>query len=145
MKLYIKNMVCPGTKKFVLLELKQLGFKNYSFELGSINFKQNLSLEEIEKLDYSLHKYGLEVIFRRTRLVSCICQEILFLVKNEITLKTSFSSYISNKVGYNYMYLNQCFTKETGFPIAEYYIEKRSEKLSLKKRIRSVVHDYRIN
>lgn len=84
-------MVCPGTKKFVLLELKELGFKYYSFELGLVNFKHDLSLEEIEKLDYSLHKYGLEVIFRRTRIVESIRQEILYLVKNEITLKTSFS------------------------------------------------------
>lgn len=39
------------------------------------------------------------------------------------------------------MYLNQCFTKETGFPIAEYYIEKKSEKLHLRVRIGSVVPD----
>jgi hypothetical protein len=66
MKIYIKNMVCQGTKSFVLLELERLGFKYNKFEFGEIDLEKDLSLLEIEKLDQSLRKYGLEFTFGKS-------------------------------------------------------------------------------
>lgn len=126
-------MVCQGTKKFVKTELEKLGYKYKSVELGEINFEEDLSQSEIELLDSSLHKYGLEIMFKRTRLVKSIHLAVLNLVKNDIELNTSFSYYISSRVGFNYTYLNHHFTKETGVPIDEYYIEKRSEERKVTK------------
>jgi hypothetical protein len=34
MKIYIKNMVCQGTRFFVIQELEGLGFKYNTFESG---------------------------------------------------------------------------------------------------------------
>lgn len=124
-------MVCQGTKYFVLLELERLAFKFNTFELGEIDLEEDLSLAEIKKLDDALRKYGLEVMFRKSKLVDNIRHAVLELVKKNVTLKTNFSYYISNRVGYNYTYLNKYFTKETGIPIEEYYIEKRNEKVNL--------------
>lgn len=131
MKVYIKNMVCQGTKFFVLLELERLGLNYSSFELGEIGLEEDLTLAEIKKLDGALRKYGLEVMFRKSKLVSRIREAVLDLVEHNIILKTSLSYYISQRVGYNYTYLNKYFTKETGLPIEEYYIEKKNEKVRL--------------
>lgn len=61
MKIYIKNMVCQGTRKFVLQEVKKLGLRLKSFEPDVIEFYHELTQEEINALICSLKKYGLEV------------------------------------------------------------------------------------
>lgn len=62
MKIFIKNMVCQGTRKYVLQELKRLGLKLKSFESGEIEFHNELSQKEAEELTQSLKKFGLEVL-----------------------------------------------------------------------------------
>lgn len=127
MKIYIKNMVCQGTRNFVLLELKKLEINYSKFELGEIDLENDLSLKDIKRLDTSLRKYGLEIVFRKSKVVDKIRHAVHDLVMNDLTLRTSFSYYISDRLGYNYTYLNTYFKKETGIPIEEYYIEKRVE------------------
>lgn len=61
MKIYIKNMVAQGTRKFVLIELKKLGLKLKSFEAGELEFRNELSPAETIALEKSLSKYGLEL------------------------------------------------------------------------------------
>lgn len=65
MKIYIKNMVCQGTKKFVLREIKNLGLSLKSFESDVIEFQAELSPHESEALILSLRKYGLEAAQRK--------------------------------------------------------------------------------
>lgn len=60
-------MVCQGTRKYVLLELKKLGLKLKSFETGEIEFHRELSQKETEDLVLSLRKYGLEVLSLKRR------------------------------------------------------------------------------
>jgi hypothetical protein len=124
-------MVCQGTKFFILQELKRLGLKFKTFELGEIDFEEDLSLAEIKKLDRSLKGYGLEVTFRNNTLVYKIRCVVLNLIENKIPPGISFSNYISREVGYNYVFLNRYFTKETGLTIEEYFIEKKNERVSL--------------
>ncbi|MGC1391992.1 MAG: hypothetical protein WA816_13230 [Bacteroidales bacterium] len=72
MKIYIKNMVCLGTRFFVIQELKGLGFKYNSFESGEIDFEDNLSRAEKKKLYQSMQQYGLELKFVESDLLSKI-------------------------------------------------------------------------
>jgi hypothetical protein len=72
MKIYIKNMVCLRTRFFVIQELEGLGFKYNSFESGEIDFKKDLSHSERKKIDQSLQKYGLELTFGESDLISKI-------------------------------------------------------------------------
>jgi hypothetical protein len=65
MTVKIKNMVCEGTKSFVIQEMERLGLKYYKFESWTIEFKEDLSLSEMRKLGDSLYQYGLEVTFRK--------------------------------------------------------------------------------
>jgi hypothetical protein len=131
MQIYIKNMVCKRTKFFVLQELERLDLNYSSFEFGAIDVKEDLSLTKIRKLDNALRKYGLELMFRNSKLVSRIHEVVLDLVRNNITQKVNFSAYVSQNVGYNYTYLNEYYRKETGLPIEEYYIKKKIEKEKL--------------
>ena len=59
MKVKIKNMVCQGTKSFVIQELERLGFKYLRFDGWTIDFKEDLTLTEMNKLGESLYQYGL--------------------------------------------------------------------------------------
>jgi hypothetical protein len=131
MKIFIKNMVCQGTKLSVQHELDKLGINRTSFRLGEIDLDEDLSLDEIIRLDSALRKYGLEIIFTNSKTVCRIREAVLDLIENKITLNSSLSYYISEKVGQNYTYLNEYFRKETGLPIEEYYIEKKYEKEKL--------------
>jgi hypothetical protein len=62
MKIYIKNMVAQGTRRFVLAELKKLGLKLLSFDFGEMEFEDQLSEAEISAVEISLGKYGLELL-----------------------------------------------------------------------------------
>lgn len=61
MKIYIKNMVCQGTRKFVMMEIKRLGLKLISFDSGELEFSGELSQNETCALESSLNKYGLKM------------------------------------------------------------------------------------
>ena len=77
MKIFIKNMVCNGTRSYVIQELEELGFKYSTFESGEIDFVKDLSKSDKNKIDQSLQKYGLELSFGKTSLVSKIRQGFL--------------------------------------------------------------------
>lgn len=62
MKIYIKNMVAQGTRRFVLAELKKLGIKLISFDSGEMEFEDQLSEADRKAIELSLGKYGLELI-----------------------------------------------------------------------------------
>jgi hypothetical protein len=60
MKIYIKNMVCQGTKKYVLHEVKKLGLNLKSLDAGELEFQHDLSPAQQAALEFRLAKYGLE-------------------------------------------------------------------------------------
>jgi hypothetical protein len=129
MKIYLKNMVCQGSRFFVLHELEKLGLKYKSFELGEIDFENDLSPDVLKKLDQSLRKYGLELSSGKNKLIFEIRRTVLDLIEKNTPFQTSFSYLISQRIGYNYDLLNKFFKRETGLPIEEYYIEKKSERM----------------
>lgn len=61
MEIYIKNMVCRGTKPLVLHELGKLGLNYKTFESGKLEFERDLSQSEIQILELSLSQYGLKL------------------------------------------------------------------------------------
>ncbi|HLN21769.1 MAG TPA: hypothetical protein VK213_11810 [Bacteroidales bacterium] len=65
MKIYLKNMVCQGTRKFVLSEVKKMGLELKSFESGSIEFGKDLSVDQEHQLEFRLKNYGLEILVDR--------------------------------------------------------------------------------
>ena len=128
-------MVCVGTKPYVVEELEKLGIKYSKFESGEIDLTDDLTLPEIKRLDHTLRQYGLEATFKKSKLVSKIRTVIHDLIENNLILRSGLSSYISNKIGYNYYYLNSYFFSETGLAIEEYYVSRQEFNIrdSLKK------------
>jgi AraC family transcriptional regulator len=129
MKIYIKNMVCIGTKDFVVQELESMGINYKKFELSEIELEDDLTLPEIKRLDHAFRQYGLEVVFEKSKIVSQIRNTINDLIENNLILKSGLSNYVSNKVGYNYYYLNSYFFKETGLAIEEYYVSRQEDNI----------------
>jgi chemotaxis receptor (MCP) glutamine deamidase CheD len=70
MKIFIKNMVCQGTRKFVLMEIKRLGLSLKTFEMDELEFQSELSAEQVENVISVLKKYGLEVMAKNNRLAN---------------------------------------------------------------------------
>ena len=70
MKIHIKNMVCQGTRFFIINELEKLGLKYNTFQYGELDLVGDLSVSEIRGLDHSLRKYGLEYTMERNQPVS---------------------------------------------------------------------------
>lgn len=66
MKVYIRNMVAQGTRKFVLMEVKKLGLKLTAFESSELEFQDELTTEASAALEKSLSKYGLELVNENT-------------------------------------------------------------------------------
>ncbi len=123
MKIFIKNMVCRGTKSLIIKELERLGFNYNSIDPGVIDFKKDLSLNEIRELNEALGEYGLEVTFRDIRFVTEMRCLIHDLVDNNMQLWNDFSNYITGKLGSDYAFMNKLFMLETGSSIENYYKE----------------------
>jgi hypothetical protein len=70
MTVYIKNMVCQGTKTLILKELERLGIRYISFDSEGIVIKKELTYRERNELDKSLSKFGLKATFRNGDQVS---------------------------------------------------------------------------
>jgi hypothetical protein len=91
MKIYIKNMVCPGTRSFVIEELEGLGLNYNTFESGGIDFKENLSQAERNKLNKSMQQYGLELSFGKSNMISKILNVIHNLADNHTATRQKIS------------------------------------------------------
>ena len=72
MKIFIKNMVCNGTRFFVIEELEGLGITYSTFKSGVIDLVEDLSRADRKKLDLSMQQYGLELKFSESDIISRI-------------------------------------------------------------------------
>jgi hypothetical protein len=70
MKIFIKNMVCQGTRSFVIKELEELGISYRTFKSGVIDLVEDLSKSDRIKLDESMQQYGLELKFSESDVLS---------------------------------------------------------------------------
>lgn len=77
MKIFIKNMVCNGTRSFVIKELEGLGITYNTFKSGVIEIVEDLSRADRKKLDQSMQQYGLELKFIESNVLSRIRHAIL--------------------------------------------------------------------
>lgn len=131
MHLYIKNMVCPRCIAAVRNELEQMNLNLTSLELGEAEITRDLSAKELQQLDNSLKKLGFELIGdRKSRMIEQIKNEIVYLVHHsDEILKTNLSSWLADRLHYDYTYLSNLFSEVEGTTIEKYYIAQRIEKV----------------
>ncbi len=135
MKIFIKHMVSNSCKMFVKEELNKLGIHYTSIDLGEININENLSMFQLESLESSLNKYGLELIVdtrvdTRYMLLEKIKRTIIEMVNyTEDRISTKYSCFLSEKLNRNYTYLSGIFSDGLGITIEKYIILLKIERI----------------
>jgi AraC-like DNA-binding protein len=131
MKLYIKYMVSLRCKMLVKNELEKLGLTCTSVDLGMVDIKEEISQEQLDILNTNLEKAGLELLNGKKNILT---EEIKSVIVDMIHYsdevpKVNDSDYISEKLGYDYTYLSNTFSKVKGMSIKQYIILHKIEKV----------------
>lgn len=133
MELLVKNMVCDRCIRTVREELEKSGEKVRSIELGKVEIENEPDEKRLEELRQLFLANGFELIDdKKTALVDhirkLIIEEVQYLKGNKPE-HMNFSDYLSQKTGYDYSYLSNLFSNETGQTIEQYIIAQRVEKI----------------
>lgn len=131
MKLYIKYMVSLRCKMLVKQELDKLGIAYSSIDLGTVEFSDDITEEQLEAFGTNLEKSGLELLDDKNNImVERIKNIIVEMVHHTDELpEINDSKYISEKMGYDYTYLSNIFSEVKGITIQQYIIMHKIEKV----------------
>lgn len=115
----------------VKTELEKLGLHYIIVDLGEAEIMEEISKKQINLLDISLRKAGLELMDdNRTILVEKIKTNIIELIHyNDKQLKINLSDYLSQKLCHNYTYLSNLFSEVKGVTIEKYYLSHKIERV----------------
>jgi len=129
--LFIKNMVCNRCIMTVenILDKNHLPFSSVS--LGEVELERKLSDEEIKAVDIDLRKVGFELIDTRVnKIIDDIKQAALqYLNLGMDSQNLKLSTFITDKIPYDYSYLSDLFSSIEGKTIEQYFILLRIEKV----------------
>jgi len=128
-KLYIQYMVSLRCKLKVIEELEFLKLDYSLIELGVVEIKEELSMENRLKLQINLKKSGLILLDdKQSILVERIKNTVTEMIhSNEEKPIINYSDYIAEKLGYNYTYLAYLFSEVKGITIQHYIILHKIE------------------
>jgi AraC-like DNA-binding protein len=123
-------MVSLRCKNLVIAKLEKLNMPFINVELGFVDLEEELNESQLSNLDQELKTAGLELLENHNAiLIERIKNIIVELVHyDESNPLVNLSNYISDKVGYDYGYLTNLFTKVKGETIQQYYIKHKIEK-----------------
>jgi YesN/AraC family two-component response regulator len=109
---------------------EELNIPYSAVDLGFIEIDQKLSDSIFEKFKAKLLKSGLEILDdKRSILIEKIKNVVIEMVHYADEFpKVNFSTYLSEKVGYDYTYLSNLFTEVKGTTIQEFIILHKIEK-----------------
>jgi AraC-like DNA-binding protein len=124
-------MVCIRCKMVVKSELDKLGLHHTRVELGEAEIMENISTEQLHRLNVALKKTGLELMDdNKTILVEKIKNIIIELIHyRDEQIKINLSDYLSEKLNHNYTYLSNLFSEVKGTTIEKYYLSHKIEKV----------------
>ncbi|MBG8555885.1 helix-turn-helix domain-containing protein [Hymenobacter guriensis] len=131
MKLYIKYMVSVRCKTQVQDKLDKLGLHYGQVDLGEVEFKQEISLEQHKQLQQELQELGVELLdHSKGSVIEQIQACIVQLVRHADTLpKIKNSEYISQQLKGDYPYLSTLFSEATGVTIERSIIRHKIERV----------------
>ena len=124
-------MVSIRCKMVVKAELDKLGLDYGVVDLGEVDVKDDITLQQYELLKGGLLKSGLELMDdRKAMLIEKIKNVIVEMVHYTDELpKTKNSDYISNKLKHDYTYLANLFSEATGTTIEHFIIAHKIERV----------------
>jgi len=131
MHLYIKNMVCNRCISAVRTALTSLGYEVHNVILGEAEIARTPDAAQLETIAVTLKQLGFELIAdRKGRVIEHIKNEIVQLVHHSgELLATNLSSFLADKLQYDYTYLSNLFSEVEDTTIEKYYIAQRIEKV----------------
>ncbi|HLO59783.1 MAG TPA: helix-turn-helix transcriptional regulator [Bacteroidales bacterium] len=131
MKIFIQNMVCNRCKMVVKTELEKLGLHYAHLELGEVEVMEEITTEQLDKLNVALKLTGLELMDdKKSILIEKIKTTIIELVHHtDEQIKTNLSDFLSEKLNYNYTYLANLFSEVKGTTIEKFYLSNKIEKV----------------
>lgn len=124
-------MIGLRCKKLVKDELKKLGIRYVMLDFGMVEILEEISEEKRVQFRGNLLKSGLELLDdKRSILIERIKNVIIKMIHytDEIP-KTNYSSFISEKLEYDYTYLANTFSEVTGTTIQHYIIDHKVERI----------------
>ena len=112
-------------------ELEKLGLHYTTVELGEAETIENISTEQLDRLNINLKKAGLELMDdKKSILVEKIKMIIVELVHyTDEQIKINLSDHLSQKLNYNYTYLANLFSEVKGTTIEKFYLAHKIEKV----------------
>jgi AraC-like DNA-binding protein len=112
-------------------ELTKLGIAYTTVELGEADIVENISTVKQQQLKAALLKTGLELIDdKKSELIQKIKNVIIELVHySDEPLIINFSSYLSQKLHYDYTYLANLFSEVQGTTIEHFMIAHKIERV----------------
>ena len=131
MKLFIKYMVSNRCKMVVKQELQKLDLHFVFVDLGEIDIMEDITDEQRDELNKALLATGLELIDdKKAILIEKIKTVIVQMIHHEDKLpSTNYSSFISEKLDYDYAYLSNVFTEVQGMTIQQFIIIHKIERV----------------
>ena len=131
MTLHIKYMVSLRCKMMVKEELTKLNLHYVIVELGVVEIMENIEGAVYDQLKQNLLKSGLELLDdKKSILIEKIKGLIIEMVHYADELpEVNYSTYISDKLGYDYTYLANIFSEVKGTTIQQFIIVNKIERV----------------
>jgi AraC family transcriptional regulator len=129
--LYIKNMVCNRCVMVVKQELEKLGFQPEKVALGEAQLKEDLSGENLSRIDRALLPLGFERIDdRKGRLVESVKGKVIEMIQNPSSesRRANWSAWLADELHYDYNYLSNLFSSVEGITLEQFVIRQKIER-----------------
>lgn len=122
-------MVSRRCKMVVTKELQKLDIEYLSVDLGMVELSQDITPGLRKELQKALIHSGLELIEdKKAILTERIKKTVIEMIHySDEYVKYKFSNYLSENIGYDYAYLANLFSSETGITIEKYIIRHKIE------------------
>lgn len=130
MKIHIKNMVCDRCKLVVQQILDELGLHARQIELGEVELTSALDEQQTSEFKHKLQLVGFEWLQdKKGRIIEQLQTVMIELVHGqEFIPHVNLQQYLSDKLHYDYTYLNNLFSAAKGVSIKQYLIQQKIER-----------------
>jgi len=130
-RLLIQNMVCQRCIMTVEDILNRLNIDYTSVTMGEATLTKKLTGEELKAVEKALNKVGFALIETRVnKVIEDIKKAILEYINMGLdSQRQNLSSFITDRISYDYSYLSDLFSSIEGRTIEQYFIVQRIEKV----------------
>jgi AraC-like DNA-binding protein len=131
MGLYSKNLVCTHCINMLQSELENMGLEYREIGLGLIEINEENNMAKQFKLNKIIKSYGLKLVpdhksIMITKIKNLIKELVITPGESE---KFVLSTYLREKLNYDYTYLYNLFSSGTGQSIKYYYMTQKVERV----------------